>query len=99
MFDSKIESEVQLDINITPELQEEGDIRELIRAIQDLRKKKGFTVNDLVTLNVQTNDLGRKLIEKNLEEIIKTTNLKNIEFNEGEGIEVKIGESLFKLSF
>ncbi len=42
--------DVQLDTNITPELQAEGEARELIREIQKLRKKAGLTINDRVVV-------------------------------------------------
>ncbi len=43
---SSLEPEVQLDTNITPELQEEGEARELIRQIQKLRKEQNLTLAD-----------------------------------------------------
>ncbi|HEX7724115.1 MAG TPA: class I tRNA ligase family protein, partial [Candidatus Paceibacterota bacterium] len=39
-----------LDTNITPELKEEGELRELLRKIQDMRKEKNLTVKDMVVL-------------------------------------------------
>ena len=44
--DGEIGSEVELDTNITPELEEEGKVREEIRHIQELRKEKGLNPND-----------------------------------------------------
>jgi isoleucyl-tRNA synthetase len=44
------EDEVKLDTVITEALQKEGDIRNLIRAIQDLRKEKGVAYTDVVSV-------------------------------------------------
>ncbi len=44
------ESNVVLDTNITPELRLEGEAREIIRAIQEGRKKAGFNVEDRIAL-------------------------------------------------
>lgn len=41
---------VTLDTTITPELQAEGEARELIRSIQQLRKKAGLTLHDRATV-------------------------------------------------
>jgi len=40
------EVKVELDTNITQELAEEGEVRELIRSIQQLRKDAGLTLSD-----------------------------------------------------
>lgn len=41
---------VTLDITITPELKAEGEARELMRSIQQLRKKAGLTLGDSATI-------------------------------------------------
>ncbi|MDR2149936.1 MAG: isoleucine--tRNA ligase [Spirochaetaceae bacterium] len=43
---------VALDTQISPELAEEGDIRDLIRGVQNLRKETGFAVSDRIILRV-----------------------------------------------
>lgn len=39
-----------LDLNVTPELKLEGEMREVVRAIQEGRKKAGFNVEDRIAL-------------------------------------------------
>ena len=50
VFGNKISNEVELDTNITPELKKEGDYREVLRRIQELRKEKGLQPGQLATL-------------------------------------------------
>jgi isoleucyl-tRNA synthetase len=45
---------VALDLHITPELRAKGIAREVIRAIQDLRKAKGLAVEDRIRLQLGT---------------------------------------------
>jgi isoleucyl-tRNA synthetase len=43
---------VGLDTEITPELSREGDVRDLIRGVQNLRKESGFEVTDRISLRL-----------------------------------------------
>lgn len=43
-------NDIELNIEITPELKLEGEAREIIRALQEGRKKAGFNVEDRITL-------------------------------------------------
>ncbi|MFH0831029.1 MAG: isoleucine--tRNA ligase [Parcubacteria group bacterium] len=47
---------VGLDTKLTPELEQEGLIRELIRAVQDLRKEAGYDVSDRIVLRILSSD-------------------------------------------
>ncbi len=53
---------VVLDTVLTPELIAAGAVRELIRAIQDLRKQRGLEPKDVVTVNIFTDELGGELV-------------------------------------
>ena len=58
-IDEKQEEDVVLDITITPELKQEGDVRKLIRAVQDMRKEKGLQPGDEIKLVISSKkDLG-----------------------------------------
>ena len=48
---------VALDMNITPQLAEEGLARELVNRIQNLRKDKGLEVTDRIKLQVEKNEM------------------------------------------
>ncbi len=49
-FNIDLEDEAMLDTVITPGLKAEGDYRELVRAVQDLRKKQGQMPSDPINL-------------------------------------------------
>jgi len=54
---------VLLDTELTDELQTEGMAREIIRAVQELRKSSGFEVSDRINITCQTDS---ELIQKAL---------------------------------
>ena len=55
---------VGLDTEITRELSMEGDIRDLIRGIQNTRKEMGLAVTDRITLAIYGSDLLKEAWEK-----------------------------------
>jgi isoleucyl-tRNA synthetase len=50
IFDSKLKDSAELDTSITPELREEGMLRELVRTVQDLRQGAKLTPKDKIVL-------------------------------------------------
>ncbi len=62
---------VVLDTNLTPELVEEGFVRELISKIQTMRKEAGFEVMDKIRLSYLADDRIRAVFEKSGEQIQK----------------------------
>jgi isoleucyl-tRNA synthetase len=80
--DKSVSELVVLDINITPDLKDEGDIRDFIRSIQEERKNRKLNPNDLIGLTIDTNDIGKSLVEKFKGEIIRVTNVKDISFGQ-----------------
>ena len=62
---------VVLDTNLTPELVEEGFVREIISKIQQMRKEAGFEVMDKITVSFEGNIKISELVKRN-EEMIKS---------------------------
>lgn len=85
IFDESNVNEVELDINITEDLRQEGIMRDIVRAIQEMRKNKNLKPNDVVSLVVDTDAEGKKIFEKFNDEISKPTGLKEIVFEGMEG--------------
>ena len=56
---------VVLDTNLTPELLEEGFVREIISKVQTMRKDAGFEVMDHIRVSMQDNDKVQKVIQDN----------------------------------
>ena len=71
------EKDVELDTTITAALKEEGDLREFLRKIQDLRKEKGLKVGDKASLVVPAE--LKSLADKFGGEIKKSTGITSIE--------------------
>ena len=65
---------VALDVTITDELRKEGNARELINRVQNLRKESGFDVTDKIKLIIQKNVILERSIEAN-KDYIKTETL------------------------
>ncbi|MEE1056832.1 MAG: isoleucine--tRNA ligase [Acutalibacteraceae bacterium] len=61
---------VVLDTKLTPELIEEGFVREIISKIQTMRKDAGFEVMDHIVIGVTGNDKLAELINKNKSDIV-----------------------------
>jgi isoleucyl-tRNA synthetase len=96
-FNEKLETDVELDTEITLELQNEGNIRDFIRATQELRKNKNLKPQDNVELLVETDSLGKEFLNANFAEIKKPTNVSNFIFENNDGEESNIGEMKFKI--
>ncbi len=56
---------VALDIRLTPELIEDGFVREVISKVQTMRKESGFEVMDRIILRLSGNDLIQDIVGRN----------------------------------
>ncbi len=78
IVNKKINEEILLDTKLTPVLEEEGLIRDIVRSVQDLRKKANLSPADEVNLYYQGEE---NLIKKYQSEIEKNTNTKFLNQN------------------
>lgn len=73
---------IVLETEITKELKEEGDLRELLSKIQNLRKESGFEVADNIKLYVSGDDYLEGVVKKFEEQIKKETLSTTVFYNE-----------------
>jgi isoleucyl-tRNA synthetase len=69
------ESEVYIDMTLTPELKREGIMREIIRSVQSVRKEAGLQVDDRILLKIDTDNSAIKHAIKEHAKIIMTETL------------------------
>jgi isoleucyl-tRNA synthetase len=93
---------VILDLKLTPQLVDEGQVRELIRSIQDTRKKLDLPVEKYISINILAADDSKEKI-KRFEGLIRENVLvHHISFemlnDSKQHIEVKFGDGAVKIS-
>ncbi|MDO4582380.1 MAG: isoleucine--tRNA ligase [Bacillota bacterium] len=76
---------VVLDTTLTPQLIEEGVVREIINKLQTMRKDAGFEVTDHILVYQQGNDKLRAIIERNRPLIAQVTLAEDILFDDMQG--------------
>ncbi len=90
---------VALDITLTDELKQEGDAREFVNRIQNIRKESGFDLTDRIFVTVlDSPELGKSIIKYNdyiCREILADT----IEWvsQMQDGVEIEINDVLLKV--
>ena len=67
--DTEYDVTVVLDTNLSPELIEEGFVREIISKVQTMRKEAGFEVMDHIRVYVSGNDKIGDAVKRNADEI------------------------------
>ncbi len=84
---------VALDTKLTESLKREGLLRELLRQLQDVRKRQGLEVGQKAKLNYSTSDKQlTELIEENVDSIKEASHFSEVkEGASSEGIEVMDG--------
>ena len=76
---------VVLDTNLTPELLEEGFVREVISKVHTMRKDAGFEVMDHIQLYVKDNDKVKDIVQKNEESLCSDVLADGVTYDEVSG--------------
>ena len=64
---------VVIDTHLTPELLEEGMVREIVSKIQTMRKDSGFEVMDHIRIGIEGNEAVEETVRRNAESIMDDT--------------------------
>ncbi len=81
-FSGNGEIGVVIETEITPELREEGYLREILSKVQNMRKDSGFEVMDNINLYVSGNEMLESIVKKFEDTIKHDTLSKNVYYNE-----------------
>jgi isoleucyl-tRNA synthetase len=92
-------SVISIDTLLTPELITEGAVRELMRAVQGMRKDADLQPQDRIALTIQTSDAGQVAVETHQSELQKTVGADTIAFAKTSGTEITAGDYSFVVSF
>jgi isoleucyl-tRNA synthetase len=86
-YDANLEEKIKLDERITPELKEEGMLREIIRQIQETRKETGLKPQDKILLQFSGSKEINGIIDRNRGLVFKETKAKEVKiFNDDQRI-------------
>ena len=100
IFSDDMEREIELDTEITPELREEGVLREIIHYIQVMRKKGGFKSGDKILVQYSGENWINDILSRKKDFILKELMAESFELKKDDNFymekEVKInGENLW----
>jgi isoleucyl-tRNA synthetase len=73
IFGAKIKNEIELDTKITKSLKEEGIVREVVRNLQEMRKKSDLKPKDKIFVYYSAEPALKKILEKNKKIILRDT--------------------------
>ena len=100
---SDIEGELKLDTIITPELKEEGFVRECIRAIQSARKENNFSLTEVLDVAyIHISEEAREILQRSDDKIKKEVRLGNTEYVDvpkENSVEYNVNGDTIKIAF
>ncbi len=94
LFEEGVEAEVVLDSIITPELENEGVYRDLVRMAQGLRQQAGSSPQDAVVFHVEAGERARAVLEPALDSFKKDVNARDIVFERTDAFAAEATEEI-----
>ena len=89
---------VGLDTEISPELSKEGDVRDLVRGVQNLRKETGLEVTDRIQLTLNGSDRLKSAWEAFADYVASETLSSRMIWADGEAMtEIEAGEEKWRV--
>ena len=73
-------TEPVLDLELTDELKQEGDFRELLRLIQQMRKAASMNPSDMATLTIDIDQYGRVVLENYFTDLERVAGITKLQF-------------------
>ncbi|MES2749598.1 MAG: class I tRNA ligase family protein [Patescibacteria group bacterium] len=86
---------IKLMTDLSPELLAEGAVREVMRAVQDMRKDAGLEPSDRITLTIDTDEKGQQAIAVHQDMLLKTVGATDVVFEVTFGTSVTSGNYSF----
>ncbi len=96
VFDESQEEIAVLDTVLTPELEQEGLFREVLRVVQSMRKKSGMQPSDRAQLTVDSGDDIQNALENYKQDLETIAGVEELLFETVEADEQKVGEQTFR---
>ncbi len=93
-WDLEMPFDVDLDLNITPELKEEGLLRELARMVQGLRHDANYVPKDKITLMINPADDLVELLKSNEDKLKKEVGADSLKIGKSEKFDAELNSKL-----
>jgi len=88
---------VSLDSSIDESLRAEGLVRELVRVVNQARKNMNLTPGDHIVLTLEVGKDLKGALDANLVSFQKSVVADSVEFGQGEGEDLKVGDEIVKI--
>lgn len=94
IFETGLKDDIELDTVITPELKNDGLLREFVRLVQGLRHDANYQAKDEIALMLKVSDDFKKIIAEKESEFKAQVNAKIIDFQKSEKFDAELNSKI-----